>query len=182
MDLETRYGLRPAKIFRVDPPSYVTTLTIWEGNFTDGAREFRKVWSGRVINCKIEKAKAKFSCEPLSTSLARPGLRRNYQRPCPHALYGALCKATRVEQAVNWVSGTANQWTVTQPSTGYISAETYDGGLISWEDEDGMTRFQTILTVSEDGSNLVLGVNRALATGSTPVNLKIVKGCNHPGS
>lgn len=179
MDVESRYGLRPAKVFRVDPPSFVTTLSIWEANFTDKDREFRLVWSGRVLNCKIEGAKAKFSCEPLSTTLSRPGLRRNYQRPCPHALYGGLCKAARVEQSVSWVSGTSNQWTVTKPASGYISSESYEGGLVSWVDGEGLTRFQTILTAEESGGNLVLGVNRAIAPSSTPTGLKVVKGCNH---
>lgn len=177
--VETRRNLRPVKVFRIDPPSYVTALTIWEANFTDHDREFRQVWGGRVLNCKIEDSKAKFSCEPLSTSLSRPGLRRNYQRPCPHALYGDLCKAVKTEQSVSWVSGTANQWTVTQPSSGYISADTYEGGLLSWEDSEGLTRYQTILTSEEDGGNLLLGVNRALAPTATPINIKIVKGCNH---
>lgn len=179
LDVETRYGLKPAKVFRVDPPSFVTTLTIWEANFTDRDREFRMVWSGRVLNCKIEREKAKFSCEPLSTTLARPGLRRNYQRPCPHALYGPLCKAARVEQAVSWIGGTANQWTVTKPNTGLIGPGTYEGGLVSWVDSDNLTRYQTILTSQEDGANLVLGVNRALSPSQTPKSIKLVKGCNH---
>ncbi len=179
MTVEARYNLRPAKVFRTGPPSFITTLKIMEANFTDDDREYRQVWSGRVLNCRIEGEKAKFSCEPLSTTLSRPGLRRNYQRSCPHAVYGDLCKATRVEQPVTLVSTESNVWTVSQPASGYIAPETYEGGLLSWEDDDGQVKFQTILTSVESGSNLVLGVNMAISPAISPINVKIVKGCNH---
>lgn len=177
--VNTRYNLKPAKIFRVDPPSFVTNLKVWEGHFTDRAREFRLVWSGRVLNCKAEPPTAEFTCEPISTSLKRPGLRRNYQRPCPHALYGTLCGAAKVDQPVNWVSGSDNAWVITKPSSGYIGAETYEGGLVSWIDAEGLLRRQTILSVQEDGNHLILSVNRALAPSQAPTGITIRKGCNH---
>lgn len=178
LTVESRYSLPPAKIFRIDPPSFVTTLAIWEGNFDDRDREIRKLWQGRVLNSKTENRKAIFTCEPQSTSLARPGLRRNYQKPCPHALYGDLCKAVRTEEPVTWVSGNTNQWIVSKPS-GFVEAARYEGGLVSWLDTEGFTRFQTILSVTDNGGDITLGVNRAVSPSSAPQQIKIVKGCNH---
>jgi hypothetical protein len=131
------------------------------------------------LNCKIERAKAEFSCEPKSTSLSRPGLRRNYQRACPHAVYGDLCKASRAEQPVTWVAATGNVWTVTQPATGYISPETYSGGLLVWTNAEGIKEVQTILTTVAVGGNLELRTNRAAPEGTSVTGLKVVKGCDH---
>lgn len=179
LKLESRRNLPPAKMFRINPPSFESVLRIWEGNFSDRGREFRPLWQGRVLNCKVEGGVAEFSCEPKSTSLSRPGLRRNYQRPCPHAVYGDLCLAARVEQSVSWISGTGTSWTVSQPVGGYLGPETYSGGLVSWTDGDGLRRSQTVLGVSASGSSLVLGVNKALRVGETPSNIVLVKGCDH---
>lgn len=173
-----QYSLAPAKAFRIDPPSYVSTLTIWEGHFSDVDQEFQQVWAGRILNVRVERESAEFTCETESTSLTRPGSQRRYQRPCPHALYGPLCRAVEVQQAVSWVSGSSAEWTVTRPATGYHSAGSYAAGRVLWDNENGDERQQTILAVVESGPNLVLTVNKALAAGGTPTNLRIVKGCN----
>lgn len=176
--LESRFSLPPAKFFRVDPPSFISTLKIYEGNFSDYDRDYRQVWSGRIINCKFEGGLAKFTCEPASTSLSRPGLRRNYQRPCPHAVYGPLCKANRVEESVSWVSGSEDEWVLSLPAA-FISPESYDGGLVSWVDSSGNRRFQTILRSILDGGSLRVRVNRSLRVGEVPNSISVVKGCDH---
>lgn len=82
-----------AELFRIYPPSEVVTVTVFQGHaFED---EFKAVWSGRVLSCSRDHSQAEMACEPVSTSMKRPGLRRRYQRGCPHVLYGDRCRVDR---------------------------------------------------------------------------------------
>jgi len=173
------YTTKIAKVLRVDPPSYVTTIKVLEGDFSSGLEEVSLVWQGRVLNSKTEPPETELECQPASTSLRRPGLRRHYQRPCPHALYGPLCQAVKADQPVELVEFSGGVWVLTLPSSGYLGAETYEGGLVSWVDEDGLQRKQTILRAVEVSGSLQITVNKALAPQGAFTDLTVRKGCNH---
>lgn len=90
-----------ARLFLVAPPSRQVQLNIYRGHIGDN--EFRRIWSGRVLTAAWEDGEVKFSCEPVSTSTKRVGLRRNYQYGCPHVLYGSACGLSR---SANTATGT----------------------------------------------------------------------------
>ncbi|QGF21050.1 putative tail assembly protein [Pectobacterium phage MA12] len=72
-------------LYRVAPPSYVVRLNIYRGQLDIG--EFTTEWTGRILLAQRKDSEVEFSCEPISTSLRNPGLRRKYQYGCPHVLY-----------------------------------------------------------------------------------------------
>lgn len=86
-----------AILFAVNPPTFGIDLVIRSGHFDDPDAEFVQIWDGRVLSCEwSDDAKvAVLTCEPLTASMRRIGLRRMYQKSCPHALYGDRCRAVK---------------------------------------------------------------------------------------
>lgn len=73
------------------PPDDVVSLTIY--GFHKGDTEFVVLWQGRITGVNFADSEANITCEPVFTSLRRPGLRTMYQGLCPHELYGPACRA-----------------------------------------------------------------------------------------
>lgn len=148
-------------------------LTIYEGQADDPDRQFVMAWSGRVISAKrtIRSHTVTLSCEPLSSSLERNGLRRLYQYGCPHVLYGDQCGASIKAASVRF-SPEVGAWDpasrVLPVPAGVLIAPTsrYVGGLVWWE-QDGVTQRRTIVRVS--GDNLLLSGPILNALSSAPI-------------
>lgn len=164
-----------AELFRVYPPSQVVSATLKQGHL--GQAPYMVVWLGRVLNCTREGSEAIFSCEPVSTSLRRPGLRRNYQLGCPHWLYGPQCQANKVAatstHSVVSIAGTivtlAANW-----ADPHLPAKYY-GGMIEWTTAGGETEIRTILTA--DATTISAGgLLRGLEVG---MSLDVILGCSH---
>lgn len=167
-----------AEKFRVYPPTVPVTLIIRQGHLSDlPSPEFLVVWSGRVLSVGREGDECVVSCEPVSSSLRRPGLRRNYQLGCPHVLYGDECKANRAAstRSSTVVSKSGTSVTVAGGWNGSFPAAKFREGIFEWTNDDGGTEKRKILSVS--GNTLALGgLLRELDVGD-PVN--IILGCNH---
>lgn len=168
-----------AELFRVFPPSDVVAITVFQGHREDPAHQFLAVWTGRVISCSRETTTATVLCEPVSTSMKRPGLRRRYQYGCPHALYGPQCGVNRedftVEAEVTAVSGATVTFGVGW--NGAFAETQFVGGLLEWENADGVTELRTILRVNTGPNSLVVsGKVAGLAEGAT---VRLSLGCNH---
>lgn len=167
-----------AELFRVFPPSDVVTVTIFQGHDSDPAVEFLAVWTGRVISCGREGSMAALLCEPVSTSLKRPGLRRRWQYPCPHALYGPQCGVNRAAFTVETMVSGINGAVVSLP-TGWNGAHAEAGflhGILEWEGPDGRRELRTILRVNEAGNQILVGGKVAgLSVGAT---VKLSRGCD----
>lgn len=158
------------ELFRVYPPSEVVTLTKFQGHWSDP--EFLAVWSGRVLSCDRAGVKAMISCEPVSTSMRRPGLRRRYQRGCPHVLYGPQCRESRAENTVSaTVAGINGAWiTMASGWAGAFTASRFAGGIFQ---SDGEQR--TILKVQ--GNDLLLGGGIGVLDVGDTAALSL--GCEH---
>lgn len=89
LKLQTVRDFAIADLFRVSPPSDVILLVVHRVHYgdSDGA----VIWTGRVLNCEWSDSIASLNCEPVSSSLQRIGLKRMYQRQCPHVLYSTAC-------------------------------------------------------------------------------------------
>ena len=171
-----------AELFRIYPPSQVVRLTIYQGHLDDPARQFLVVWTGRVLNVKWEGSECRLSCEPIATSLRRPGLRRRYQLSCPHVLYGSKCRANK-EAATSEVTINTKAEGVRSVMVNYQlegdDPRTLRGGTLEWITPDGLSESRTIMSVSGSGATttlLLTGVVRSLPAGYA-VNL--VRGCSH---
>ncbi len=163
-------------LFKFYPPSFVCTLEVFEGHFEDRDREFKRLWKGRVLNCDIADAQATFTCDPASTSLRRPGLRRNYQRQCPLVLYGTQCRATRTVVVVTKTTVTGNVITATPP--GGFLAEAYVGGTIEWVRADnGRREIRSVINCAITSGVLAFLIAGPVTT--LPATFEAYRGCAH---
>lgn len=173
-------GTEIDQLFLAYPPSQVVNLTIFEGHIGDEVNEanFPAAWLGRILGAGYKNNEIELSCQPVSTSLKRPGLRRNYQVGCPHVLYGAQCKASRAAATItrSVISVSRNKVTIdTWLGADYAQ---YVGGLLEWVNSStGVRELRTISAIESAGGVIVIrGVARGLAPG-TP--LSVIRGCNH---
>ena len=95
MEVRMTLNVPLAEHFRVYPPTQTVNLTIFQGHLSDTATQFLVAWTGRVISSKRTDNELIITCEPISTSMKRVGLRRHYQYSCMHVLYGSWCKANK---------------------------------------------------------------------------------------
>lgn len=169
-----------AQKFRNYPPGKVVNVTVWQMHIEDASQECLVVWIGRLTSCSFDGTEASIACEPISTSLRRPALRRNYQLGCPHMLYEGQCGASKsagtlVNRAVISVAGNivvlAAGWKASpHPQDAYL------GGMVEWEDATGAIVQRKILRI-ESGSTFFLS---GPATGLTAgMSTSVVVGCNH---
>lgn len=170
-------------LFRYYPLGGIVGLTIFYGH--DGSDDYKAVWVGRVTQCSWDDAgaTATLSCEPVSTSMARPGLRRNYQRLCPHALYDATsCKADKASHTRTAVVGSISGNTIKLVDV-VTGASQFRGGTIKWTrnmaGQIPLIDMRMVKDVRDDitGTEFVaLGAVLGLAPGDT---VEITHGCDH---
>lgn len=178
----TDIGTDLAEIFRVYPPSNVVTLTVYEGHIDDEDLDFRVVWAGRVVAAQREKSELTLSCEPVSTQMRRPGLRRNYQFGCGHALYmGEVgkpgCHANKAAATVIATVASVAGSTVTLDSgwEGAFPAAKFLRGMLEWTPAGASIQRRTIIRIAGDVLTLSGIATDLVATDSVDV----VLGCNH---
>lgn len=172
-------------LFRYYPLGGVVNLTILYGHDGDPAGEFVPIWSGRVIGVSHndDRGTATLECEPISTSLMRTGLRRNYQRMCPHALYGDKCRANKAAHTVSaTVVEVAGQ--VVRVTPAIQNYGQFAGGTIVWTRQvAGQVPLRDERMIIEagvgwpEGSTFkVMGTIVGLLVGA---QVSIIRGCDH---
>ena len=119
-----------ASVFIGPPPDAVVNLTIFRSHVD--ISDVVVVFKGRVISVAFGKSEAKLTCEPVFTSLSRPGLRAIYQMTCRHLVYGFRCGANssafRVSGTVNTINGIA----ITSPIFATKADGWFTGGWIEF--------------------------------------------------
>lgn len=159
-------------LYRDEQPSDVVALIIRQGHVGDG--DFKVCFAGRVLGASYEEADMVLECEPISSSLRRPGLTREYQYSCPLVLYGSRCRASRTAatSVVSVVS--VDGPLVALPSTWAAAnrKDKYIGGIAEWTATTGRRVRRTI--INRDGDVLTLSTGGDLATGDA---LTLVLGC-----
>ena len=158
------------------PPTQILTLTIYRYHENDTPTpEVVVIWRGRVIAADWQGSQANLECEPVYTSLKRPGLRRRYTAQCPHVLYGLECGLDRnafdVAGVVS-VIDTANVQ-ITAPQWVGLGSGYLRGGYVVFDNAE----FRTITGYSSGAGRLTLRANIAdLEIGNTVVAFP---GCRH---
>ena len=119
----------------------VVTLSIFSVEAETG--NVGLIWKGRMTAVKPTMSQIKLVWESVFTSLRRPGLRRTYQRNCPHMLYGRGCFVNKELYAVTGtviaISSTKVNVNVSTAS-GHVDGW-YTGGIL--KSPDGIMRFIT---------------------------------------
>jgi hypothetical protein len=178
LDVTTRVDTPLAELFLYYPPSDVVRLTIFQGHVD--SPDYRVAWAGRVLSCSRTDNEASFSCEPVDTSLRRPGLRRNYQYGCPHVLYGPACKASRpaatITRTAASVSGPLVAFAPDWETTG--KRDKYIGGIAEWVADGGRRERRTIIRFTNSAYDTMVLSGPALGlVAGVAVDLSL--GCNH---
>ena len=158
-------------LFTVVPPEEVVLVTLRRLHAGDG--EAVIIWLGRILNVTLNNASAAIHCESVYTSLKRVGLRRLYQKSCPHVLYSQGCglnsASYKVTKTVSAVSGTTITVNSIGSSDGY-----YAGGMLEWT-SSGVVHRRAIH--SQTGGAIVLGFSIPGLSVSDSVDL--YPGCDH---
>ncbi len=163
-----------AEIWRVSPASGTILCFIKDMHLDE--TETRAVWAGHVSNVTWpSEATVQILLEPGIVALHATGLRRVYQKNCPHVLYGSACKvafaAHRVSATLNFVSG------VTIKSAAFAAQVNgwWNGGFIQWLDSAGITEWRWV--TSHVGDTLTLNIQAPqLISGSV---IDVHPGCDH---
>jgi uncharacterized phage protein (TIGR02218 family) len=170
MDITLTRDNALAALFIASLPEGVVSVTLYRYHVTDTANEVIVLWKGRVGGARLSGSELVLKCEPIATSLKRPGLRARYQLLCRHALYSAGCGALkdsfRVDGNVMAVSGTTVQVAAagTRPD-GYFVA-----GMLQTDEGARMI-------VGHSGVNLTLVAPMpSLAVGDS---VRLYAGCDH---
>lgn len=123
-----------------DPPGWDMSGDVWPA-----------VYSGKVVEGSgdPQSAETTIVCDPTQASLDRVGLHRHYQYPCPHVLYGPVCRANTELHRVNATVATIEGPNVTL-TAGWLPAgraeDEYIGGRFVWDTEFG-NGFRTIIRI-----------------------------------
>lgn len=89
LELRMSRDVAIADLFRDSTPAEIVLISVYRTHA--GLNDFKVVWLGRVLNATFNGPEATLTCESVYTSLKRIGLRRAYQRTCPHSLYSPAC-------------------------------------------------------------------------------------------
>jgi len=169
--------------FIATSPTDVITLTVTRIHSGDTDKAI--VWRGRVINVKFKENESEVSCQPIFSSLKRPGLRRVYQLNCPHVLYGNECTLIKtnfdIAATLSAVSGnilTSTSFIVSINAT--FDADHFVGGFVEF-DNAGLIdkRFITEHNNSAGTITLNLPFGSEVIVGSS---VTAFPGCRHTTS
>jgi len=163
--------------FRIYPPSQPITLIMRQGHLSDPSAEFLAVWAGRVLSSSRQGNESVLACEPMSSSLRRPGLRRYYQLGCPFVLYGPGCKASEAAATQDATVESIDGTTITLPvSWNSIPTDKYKEGMVKWVTTEGTLEIRKILKITAGRQLLLSGYLRGLSPGD---DVSVILGCNH---
>jgi hypothetical protein len=168
------------RLFTGFPPSNVVNLVILQGHVDDVDVQFLPIWSGRVLACAHQGTEATLTCEPISTSMRRVGLRRHYQYMCPHVLYGDQCRASKTAATITVTVDIASGRRII--IGGVISHRArYIGGLAEWTAPDGRRHIRSIAEFDVDTANDRTGVTLSgPSDGLLPGRqVSLSYGCSH---
>lgn len=165
--------LEVAELYRVASPTLAVTCVVQQYHEGDG--QIFTLWTGRILSVNFEGLTARISLEPALTSIRRVGLRRLYQRQCPHVLYSEACganrEAFRVDGSVDAVAGLV----VSVPEADAQPDGAFAGGYIEWEIALGIAERRFI--TDHTGAALTLTAPpQGLAVGAA---VKLYPGCDH---
>lgn len=175
LTITAQRDLEVAELYRVTPPTMVVTCTVQQLHDSDSAREIATIWSGRVSGVEFNGTSAQISVEPVNSSLRRVGLRRLYQRQCPHVLYGTRCGANREAFRTDGTVDSISTGVVVVPEADLLADGYFAGGFIEWEIALGIVERRFIS--DHAGANLAItSLTQGLVPGQA---VKLYPGCDH---
>ena len=124
-------------LFSTMPPEEIVAVTVRRLHAGDG--EAVTMWIGRVLNVTWSSSSAAIHCESVYTSMKRSGLRRLYQKACPHVIYGFGCTLNRASFGATKTVSTVSGVTLTIASIGVVDGY-FSGGYLEWDSGGAISR------------------------------------------
>lgn len=176
LTLEVPRSFEIAELYRVSPPTSVVTCMLRQYHEGDG--ELATLWTGRVLNVEFQGAGARITMEPIFTSARRLGLRRMYQRQCPHVLYSqgpGLCNVDPDDHDVAGTVASIDGFVVEVAAADALPDGHFAGGFLEFAPEAGVVERRFI--ESHVGAELTLATPPNGLAVSDDVTL--FPGCDH---
>jgi len=127
-----------------------TTLIIHKGHGTDSDHQYVEWWDGSVGGGELKGAEVVLSCVSIRSLMRQPGLRRKYQKPCPHVHYGRGCWLDRDDFAVAGTLTAMSGVVLTVPAAAGYPAAHFRGGQVA--EPGGIMRW----IIAHSGSQITL--------------------------
>jgi Phage conserved hypothetical protein BR0599/Uncharacterized conserved protein (DUF2163) len=164
-----------ANVFRGYPPSVPISLVMREGHLSDVDSEFLVSWMGTVKSSSRSGTVMDLTCEPVDSSLKRPGLRIHYQVQCPLMLYSPECAADRVAATVTTTVDAITGADIAFPPGwhGAFDPIKFRGGVIEWTGPNGKE-----IRGVKDGTAAGVRINGLVGGLPTGTTVSVVLGCN----
>ena len=156
------------------PPSEVVTVEVWRYHRGDVDVDVKMFWIGRIMSVRWQGERAELVCESLVTSLKRPGLRRLYQRACPHILYGLACGVASVTFKHGCTLFAASGTTLQSADFDALADGYLAGGFIEWINGGNVERRAVR---SHVGSTVV--ISHPIVGIESTSNVLAYAGCDH---
>lgn len=134
------------------------------------------MWVGELVNIKRPTISQRIlTCNTLSLSMSRGGLRLSWSRQCPHFLYMRGCFVDKTAYAVPLTAvSVVDGITLAAAEFGSMEPNYFDGGFIEWESEAGVVE-RTGIESQVGGQAVLFGNTIGMADG---VNFVGYPGCN----
>lgn len=172
LSIDTVRNFPVADFYRIMPPADVILLTVRRLHVGDS--DSIVVWSGRLLGVEFQGSRAVMTCEPVTTSLRRTGLRRIYQRQCPHVLYGTSCGVNKSSFAVPATLSAVSGVSLTSATFGLYAAGYFAGGYIEFDNAGVIER----RFITEHTGTLIK-INLPLIGLDIGVSITAYAGCDH---
>lgn len=177
MTITASSKITPAQMYLSYPPSRQIQVSILA--LHDGDTETRAVYAGEVTQCNVtQPGTVKLTCETLSATMAREGLRLTWQRSCPYALYDPVtCKVNKTAFSAAALVTAQESNVLTVPSLSSFAAGYFSGGFVEWSDPVRGRERRGIEEHTNDGEVLLtlFGGAAGIDTGAM---LDVFPGCS----
>ena len=163
-----------AEMWRVSPPAGTVAAVLKEIHAGDVDEEI--AWLGHVANVSWpNSSKAQISLQSGIIALETNGLRRLYQRPCPHVFGGPACRKNLDDVTHPDTLTSAGGFLLRAPAFASLEAGLLAGGFIRWTNPEGITDWRFV--IEHFGDTVRLLTAAPLLTAGTAVDA--VEGCDH---
>lgn len=168
--ITTHKNFEPAILFIQGIVHFPMTVMIQRGFEATLTPEYQALlFKGRVVNASFTDYEVTLQCDPVTTSLQRPGLRKTYEPSCVHSLYSPYsCKVDKANhEHIDTIVSHVNGKVLTLINV--YADDYFTGGFINIEGA-------MYLISTSTGNTLTL--SRFAKFAGTPA-VKVYPGCMH---
>ena len=161
-----------AELWRVSPPT--STVAVLLKEIHQDEVDDSVAWLGHVSNVGWNSdSTADITLTPGTSAMQSNGLRRLWQRGCPHVLYGPGCKLDMESHGTDVTVTAVDGLDVTGAE--FATAGTLAGGFLKWTSDDGIPEYRTIMSALGTKIRMMTAAP-TLAVGTV---VRAYEGCDH---